>query len=75
MVQISSIAFAAAANVTSTDVFRVYINGVEYNTAAILSNNIPADIINDLVSRINNDPAQLDVLASSSGFGLRLEEG
>ena len=31
------------------------------------------DIINDLISRINNDPAQQDVTASLNGFGLRLQ--
>ena len=77
--QISMITFAPSTAVTYTDIFRVYINGTEYNTRggqtvlgvnSVYSN---ADIINDLVSRINNDPAQQDVQASLSGFGLRLE--
>ena len=77
-VQISEINFTPSSVVTYTDIFRVYINGTEYNTRggqtvggvnSVYSN---ADIINDLVSRINNDPAQQDVQASLSGFGLRL---
>ena len=77
--QISMITFAPSTAVTYTDIFRVYINGTEYNSRggqtvlgvnSVYSN---ADIINDLVSRINNDPAQQDVQASLSGFGLRLE--
>ena len=77
--QISMITFAPSAAVTYTDIFRVYINGTEYNTRggqtvlgvnSVYSN---SDIINDLVRRINNDPAQQDVQASLSGFGLRLE--
>ncbi|MEN8812741.1 MAG: hypothetical protein ABF277_05460 [Candidatus Arcticimaribacter sp.] len=76
--QISMITFTPTTTVTYTDIFRVYINGTEYNTRggqtvggvnSVYSN---ADIINDLVSRINNDPAQQDVQASLSGFGLRL---
>ena len=75
--QISMITFAPSAAVTYTDIFRVYINGTEYNTRggqtvlgvnSVYSN---TDIINDLVGEINTD--QQDVQASQSGFGLRLE--
>ena len=77
-VQISEIDFAPSGVVTYTDIFRVYINGTEYNTRggqttlgvnSVYSQNA---IINDLISRINNDPAQQDVSASLNGFGLRL---
>ena len=76
--QISMVTFTPSTTVTYTDIFRVYINGTEYNTrggqTTLGVNSIysVADIINDLVSSINNDPAQQDVQASLSGFGLRL---
>ena len=78
-VQISEINFTPSGVVTYTDIFRVYINGTEYNTRggqttlgvnSVYSEN---DIINDLISRINNDPAQQDVTASLNSFGLRLQ--
>ena len=77
-VQISEIAFAPTGAVTYTDIFRVFINGTEYNTRGGQTSNTinsvytPNDIINDLISRINNDPSQQDVSASLNGFGLRL---
>ena len=78
-VQISEIDFAPSSVVTYTDIFRVYINGTEYiarggETAGGLNFRYDEnDIINDLINRINNDPAQQDVTASLNGFGLRLQ--
>ena len=62
---------------TYTDILRVYINGTKYNARGGETRNgtntafPPVDIINDLISRINNDPAQQDVTAAfSSPFRL-----
>ena len=82
-VQITELSFIPSPTttgvVTYTDIFRVFINGTEYNTRGgqtvlgVNSSFSQNDIINDLISRINNDPAQQDVTASLNGFGLRLQ--
>ena len=75
-VQISEIAFAGVA--TYTDILRVTINGTTYlgrggevlgGVPVVYSN---AQIINNFMTDINNDPSQSDLSVSQTGFGLRL---
>ena len=76
-VQISQINFAGGP-VLHTDILRVTINGTTYlgrggevlgGVPVVYSN---AQIINNFMTDINNDPSQSDLSVSQTGFGLRL---
>ena len=75
-VQISEIAFAGVA--TYTDILRVTINGTTYlGRGGEVQGGVPvvysnAQIINNFMTDINNDPSQSDLSVSQTGFGLRL---
>ncbi|MDB4186975.1 gliding motility-associated C-terminal domain-containing protein [Flavobacteriaceae bacterium] len=75
-VQESSVTFAGA--ITYDDIFRVTIDGTEYTTrggeisAGTTITYTEAQVVNGLRASINNDPAQTNLFASQSGFGLNV---
>ena len=76
-VQISEINFGGGA-LTHTDILRVTINGTEYiGRGGEVLLGVPqvytqAQVINNFMTAINNDPSQSDLSVSQTGFGLRL---
>ena len=72
--QESSVRFSGP--ITYDDIFRVTIDGTEYTTrggeisAGTTITYTEAQVVNGLVTNINNDPSQTNLFATRSGFVL-----